>query len=195
MPSENGALPASVRVKLGLDFLVNNGGWNVANIGYGVVNVGYQDQSIRLEGPFDYQGWDINTNNWQEHFAEMGLDDVEVSRTEDFNGDGINVKGTVSFDLLLDEEGVSDPLNLSLSTSPHVWIMSNFGYTTQLAATLSLLDLTLPDGTPLHEAGYSVTFDSGLAWPQPVPEPAPIALLGAGMALAGWKRWRNRAGA
>jgi hypothetical protein len=73
--------------------------------------------------------------------------------------------------------------------------MSNFGYTTQLAATVSMLDLTLPDGTPLHEAGYSVAFDSGLAWPQPVPEPAPIALLGAGMALAGWMRWRKRAGA
>jgi hypothetical protein len=42
---------------------------------------------------------------------------------------------------------------------------------------------------------YSVAFDSGLAWPQPVPEPAPIALLGAGMALAGWMRWRKRAGA
>jgi hypothetical protein len=31
--------------------------------------------------------------------------------------------------------------------------------------------VTLPDGTPLEQKGYTVTFESGLP-PEPIPEPA-----------------------
>ena len=37
------------------------------------------------------------------------------------------------------------------------------------------LTITLPDGTSATSAGYAVSFDSGLSWPQPVPEPLPAA--------------------
>lgn len=53
--------------------------------------------------------------------------------------------------------------------------------------TLSLVDLTLPDGTSLSDAGYTATFESGLALPRPVPEPAAIACwLALATAAAGW---------
>jgi hypothetical protein len=139
--------------------------------------------------------YDPDPAKWEADLAEAGLQDVKAQTNEHGNFSPIRLTGTVSFDLLLDEHGVSDPLNFALTSRPTNYFVSNHGFQVTHDATLSLLDLTLPDGTPLHEAGYSVTFDSGLAWPQPVPEPAPIALLGAGMALAGWRRWRKREGA
>jgi hypothetical protein len=74
-------------------------------------------------------------------------------------------------------------------------MLSNETIATSHDITISLLAVTLPDGTPLDEAGYSVAFDSGLSWGTSVPEPGSVAIwtvVVAGLGIAARKGSRLR---
>src|SRR5690606_13276662 len=72
-------------------------------------------------------------------------------------------------DLSVGLDGTSEPFALLLESDPTIPIYSNMGRSVNSTFTLSLLDVTLPDGALLTEAGYDVTFASGMPSPEPVP--------------------------
>jgi hypothetical protein len=88
------------------------------------------------------------------------------------------LSGTFHLDLPLSGAGVSKQFSVSISSS--YWALPldpALGKGDQVG--LALKSVTLPDGTPLEQKGYSVTFDSGLPDPVPVPEPAAWAVWGS----------------
>jgi len=111
------------------------------------------------------------------------------------NSYGQGVEAAFHLDLPINANGVSSPFSVSLLADVANRLVPNEGVASYLKdVNLSLSDITLPDGTPLTDAGYGVTFASGMAWPQPnaVPEPASIAVW-AGLAMAaGWWRFGKK---
>ncbi|WP_206107592.1 hypothetical protein [Paludisphaera rhizosphaerae] len=84
--------------------------------------------------------------------------------------------GKFHIDVALDGSGVSDPFNLSLSSLPRTGLFKNLGFFSYQWASLALTGVTLPDGTSLADAGYDVSFASGLIIDEAaVPEPASAA--------------------
>jgi MYXO-CTERM domain-containing protein len=154
-----------------LDIALLSHAWIYYNVGYGNITLNYQDKEMGFaHGPSVPNPWaDSALVDWVDHFSEQGLEDVAVSP-------GLSARGTFSIELELDESGLSEAFDLSLTSTPTLHVGSNMPYALEHEVTLSLLDVTLPDGTPLAEAGYSLEFESGLPWP--VPEPASAAAWG-----------------
>jgi hypothetical protein len=95
------------------------------------------------------------------------------------DGSPTTLKESFHLDLALSKSGISDPFNLRLQLMPPVGLFSNTGYSyTGLAGNLALTSVTLPDGTSLSSVGDSVSFESGLAWPNVVPEPSSLIVWG-----------------
>lgn len=86
-------------------------------------------------------------------------------------------------DLPVDANGWTSSFDLSLK-STLAGTASTDGAVRMVPGTfsLSLDDITMPDGTSVVDAGHVVTFESGLAWATPVPEPGSL-VLAASMAL------------
>jgi len=94
-------------------------------------------------------------------------------------GSPTTLKETFHTDLALNKSGVSAPLNLSLTLLPYVGLVSNFGYSySGLTGNFALASVTLPDGASLSSLGDSVSFESGLASPNVVPEPSSLIVWG-----------------
>jgi hypothetical protein len=86
---------------------------------------------------------------------------------------------TFHLNLALNQAGVSSPINLGLQLSPPVGLVNGTGYSyTGLSGNLALSSVTLPDGTSLASLGDTVSFESGLASPNAVPEPSSLIVWG-----------------
>lgn len=101
------------------------------------------------------------------------------------SGSFSTLKDTFHVDLHLDQLGRSDPFSLSLYLAPPIGLFSNQRVSvTDMMGNLALIGVTLPDGTSLASIGASVSFDSGLPWANPVPEPASVLAWGTASAVA-----------
>ncbi len=99
--------------------------------------------------------------------------------------------GTLHLDLSVDESGLSDPFSLSLEAQSSAFSNSGTGLFNYHSNRLSLTGVTLTDGRSLGALGYGVSFISGLPSPEPVPEPASVALWSI-VAIAGVAVARHR---
>ena len=104
--------------------------------------------------------------------------------------DGL-LRGMVHIDLPLSAAGVSNPFSVGISSQ--LPSMLNGRNVTNLdQVSLSLVGITLPDGTPLEAKGYSVSFESGvISPPTQTPEPATLAIWGLTAVCAGLIHYRR----
>ncbi len=191
--NDQASLPGSVRLGVGVE-LENY--WSEHNPFYdgttirGVVDLNLGGRLIRLQDDLALHSYPpLSFSSW---LVRRGFDAAEeVSpRVGSYR---LGHRALAFLDLAIDEEGWTDPFDLSIKTRAYLPLLSNEGLLLRLDnLTLSLVDLTLPDGTPLSDAGYTATFESGLALPQPIPEPTAIACwLALVTAATGWLRSRR----
>lgn len=183
--NQNGAMPDHVRLGVMLEL---NSPWQWADpvpSSGSVIDLKFGDRAIKFGGlrtdPF---GLDISSR-----LVEAGFDSAERIQQPDLG----RYQAKAFLDLAIDDQGWSNPFDLNLKVGAGTFLESNRGlYIGVNDLTLSLDDLILSDGTSLVDAGYDVSFASGLEWPQPVPEPASIACWFALVGSAGWQLSRKR---
>jgi hypothetical protein len=127
-----------------------------------------------------YNGTTLNyaTNSFGAPYSQnIGVDSSSI--VPGSGGSPSTLKETFHTDLALNKSGLSAPLDLSLTLMPSVGLVSNLGYSySGLTGNLALTSVTLPDGTSLSSLGDSVSFESGLASPNVVPEPCSLIVWG-----------------
>ncbi|SIN92262.1 hypothetical protein SAMN05444166_1626 [Singulisphaera sp. GP187] len=179
-PGPDGVIPEHVR--LGVMLELPNPWLEASGYGVGVGNIDLKlgDRLLSVGGGFRR---DSPRDDISSQLVQLGFDSAERVAP-----DSIYFHAKAFVDLAIDHQGWSDPFDLSLKAIAATGLESNsWSYIGLGAITVSLDDLVLSDGTSVVDAGYSATFESGLDWPQPVPEPASMACWFALVSVAGWR--------
>lgn len=196
-PPAAGALPDTIRLNFTMGFTADE-----------EPNYYYESHYAGMQLTANDKTIDIKKATRQEYFGVPGTPGYKASDFDSLtdrqsvlvDNRYVNLKvGTFHIDLPVNASGVSDPFSLSLKATTNLYAESNSGASSALLGTLSLDSVTLPDGTLLADKGYGVAFASGMTGltsqvsPQPVPEPASVAMW-AVVAAAGIGLVRRRAG-
>jgi hypothetical protein len=183
--SQGADLPPEIRLNFGLSYEAQSHIGGIRLDYNPSFTIQYNETTVTLDGT-TAAAWE---NQPYHPMSPIALDNLTMSSSSWL------VTGAFHIDLPIHTNGVSDPFSLSLSTDVGEGLTSNEFLQNSLSdLVLSLKDVTLPDGTSLTDAGYGVSFASGMEWPQPhaVPEPASVAMW-AGLALAaGWWRFGKK---
>jgi hypothetical protein len=128
-------------------------------------------------GFFPTQSWEsqpqaLLVNGYRMTLTDAGVPLQSGEQPVRAQPDG-SLTGTFHLDLPLSSSGTSHLFSLGLSSDHWGLLYPGGPVTIQGFMSLSLAGIYLPDGTPIAQGGYNVTFDSGLTPPPtPVPEPA-----------------------
>ncbi|WZO98348.1 hypothetical protein EP7_005409 [Isosphaeraceae bacterium EP7] len=168
-PPQGMAIPDSVQLHFGIEFNRQSDQGNFWNeyFRFGPATVVANEKTFNLR---DY---------WR---------DTELPRFDSAGPD--SPVGRFHIDLPVNAAGLSAPFSLSLEASSFAVAHSNDRGDVDHRLRLSLLGVTLADGTSLGSLGYQVSFASGLSSPEPVPEPASVAIwtLGAAACIVAARR-------
>jgi hypothetical protein len=185
--NDKGTLPDSVRLGVTLK-LDNVWGSNSLydSIRGGSVDLKLGDRSIHLNDSNFLSRPEPQNPDVSSWLLKQGFD----SATKVPNTNTIQAQTFV--DLPIDDQGWSKAIDLSLKSTALMSLMSNQPIDVKHTDfTLALNNLSLSDGTPISDAGYSATFDSGFSFsrlgtPNTVPEPTSLAAWFAVVGSAGW---------
>ncbi|HEX8200545.1 MAG TPA: hypothetical protein VF590_08655 [Isosphaeraceae bacterium] len=194
--------PESIRVHVALDFLRSSSSFGSMSLRLNDRTFAARAWGGEYEGVYDLlHFYELEPGSGfpqpieTAHLPE-GFDSLVFPGPADSRG-GVTGRATFHLDLPVNASGDSAPFSLGLESNLSLGIQSNANiFAEHRDFTVSLTDVTLPDGTPLASRGYAVSFASGLPWPAAVPEPASLAGWGLVAALAGAAaRSRRRMGA
>ncbi|WP_422930029.1 PEP-CTERM sorting domain-containing protein [Singulisphaera sp. PoT] len=181
-PDSSGSIPDSIRLGVTVD-LTNAWGqfpYIVMPKG-GTLDIQVGNQHIQLS---DSNAMVANGLNNLGDISDWLLNRGFASVQKEISPSGMPLYHAKAFlDLPVDANGWTAPFDLSLKATLSGVPQSNMNLWMEAGAfSLSLDDITQSDGTNVVDAGHVVTFESGLAWATPVPEPGSFALA-ASMAL------------
>ncbi|WP_422929260.1 hypothetical protein [Singulisphaera sp. PoT] len=179
-PDANGVIPDSIRLGVGMDL---SPVWGYTRTLFdsprgGTLDVQIGNQHIQLNDQSTWGDPAYHSSDISAWFVKQGFASAQnvVNSSNPWSTPIYHVMAYLN--LPVDANGWTSAFDLGLkSTMDGGFPQSNSSIDMAPGTfSLSLDDITLPDGTSVVDAGHVVTFESGLAWATPVPEPGSLAL-------------------